>query len=116
MVAGNAQLPRQCRGGPVPAEPSIASFAAITRRVIARDGFDGFLPTVLYPARKAVIVLEGVPASEAFEAIAIRWASEGAHGDEPFLLAFRVDPDHFKIVHRVGSTLMHGTFAVADES
>ncbi|MFN7988657.1 MAG: hypothetical protein U0529_14370 [Thermoanaerobaculia bacterium] len=100
----------------MPAEPSIASFAAITRRVIARDGFDGFLPTVLYPARKVVIVLEGVPASEAVEPIAIRWASEGAHEDEPFLLAFRVDPDHFKVFHRVGSVLTHATFAVAAES
>jgi len=51
--------------------PSISSFADITRRVIASDGFDEYRPTVLYPARKHVLVLEGVPATTNLEAVAL---------------------------------------------
>ncbi len=97
------------------AEPSIASFAAITQRLIARDGFDAFLPTVLYPARKVVLVLEGVPPSEAVEPIAISWATDGAQGSEPFLLAFRVDADHFRVIQRRGSLIESATFTALDE-
>ena len=81
-------------------EPSIESFAAITRRVIARDGFDAYLPTVLYPARREVLVLEGAPDGPDLESIALRWATSGAEGPEDFLLAIKVGKHHFKVFHR----------------
>jgi hypothetical protein len=39
---------------------SIELFADITRKVIATSGFDDFLPTALYPERKALVALDGV--------------------------------------------------------
>jgi hypothetical protein len=81
-------------------EPSIDSFAAITRRVIARDGFDAYLPTVLYPARREVLVLDGAPEGPHLENIALRWAASGAEDSEDFLLAIKVDEQQFKVFHR----------------
>ena len=80
----------------------LASFAAITRRVIARDGFEGYLPTALFPARKHVVVLEGVPEGEPLETVALAWALSNAAGGEEFLVAFKVSPTHFKVIRRVG--------------
>jgi hypothetical protein len=39
----------------------IESFVAITHRVIARDGFDEYLPTLMLPATHDLLVLEGAP-------------------------------------------------------
>jgi hypothetical protein len=83
---------------------SVASFAAITRRVIARDGFESHLPTVLYPARREVLVLEGAPESGDLEAISLNWAQANAVGHEEFLLAFKVSSTQFKIVRRSGTS------------
>jgi hypothetical protein len=41
--------------------PDLASFTEITRRVVSRDGMEGYLPTVLIG--KEVRVIEGIPAS-----------------------------------------------------
>jgi len=40
----------------------IESFIAITHRVIARDGFDGYLQTLMLPVAQEVLNLEGVTA------------------------------------------------------
>jgi hypothetical protein len=85
--------------------PSISSFAEITRRVIARNGFDQHLPTVLYPARKYVLVLEGAPPTEDLEAVALDWARSNAVGDEESLLAFKVSATQFKVIQRQGASL-----------
>jgi hypothetical protein len=82
----------------------MASFADITRRVIARDGFEDYLPTVLYPARRHVLVLEGVPDHADLEAISLAWAQSNAVGDEEFFLAFKVSPTQFKIIRRNGAS------------
>ena len=40
---------------------TIDDFIAMTRRVIARDGFDDYLPTLVLPERRHIAVLEGMP-------------------------------------------------------
>ena len=40
---------------------TIDEFAAVTVRVIQRDGVDGYLPTACYPATRRMVVLEGYP-------------------------------------------------------
>lgn len=92
--------------------PSIDSFAAITRRVIARDGFDTYLPTVLYPARREVLVLEGAPEGPDLENIGLRWAASGAEDSEDFLLAIKVDEQHFKVFHRSSHGIESRVFLV----
>jgi len=80
----------------------LSTFAAITRRVIARDGFEGYLPTALYPERKHIVVLEGAPEERDLEAIALEFALANSLGTEEFLVAFKVSPTHFKVIRRNG--------------
>jgi hypothetical protein len=72
---------------------TIEMFAEITLSIIARDGFDGFLPTACNPARRHVAVLQGVPAGVDVERAALDWASRKAEADEEYLVAFKSGPD-----------------------
>jgi hypothetical protein len=40
---------------------TIDDFIAMTRRIIAKDGFEEYLPTLMLPQRRHVTVLEGLP-------------------------------------------------------
>jgi hypothetical protein len=84
-------------------EITLDEFAAMTRRIIASDGFDDYLPTVCYPDSRRVKTLVGVPPEMKPEEPALEWAVEGAENGEEFLVAFKVDDRHFKIVRQVGS-------------
>lgn len=77
----------------------IEQFAAITRRVIHEDGFEGFQPTVCFPNRRDIRVLSGVPEDEAHESIALRWAVQLAAPGEEFLVAFKCSATEFKVIH-----------------
>jgi len=79
---------------------TVDEFASITKKIIERDGFDDYLPTALYPNRKDVVVLEGVPEGSDLEPIVMKWAIKGAIGDEEFLVAFKVAPTKFKVIRR----------------
>ncbi|MBA4147480.1 MAG: hypothetical protein H0X66_05140 [Verrucomicrobia bacterium] len=81
---------------------TIDDFASITRRIIERDGFDGYLPTLCLPSRRHIAVLEGVPDEQQKEIrrIALAWAADKAKADEEFLLAFKEDADHFRVIRR----------------
>lgn len=79
---------------------TLIEFAKITRRVVSREGFNGYLPTVVYPERRVMKVLEAAPVGAEIESIAVEWASAGANGDEEFLVAFKVDASAFKVVRR----------------
>jgi hypothetical protein len=94
---------------------TLEQFAKITRNVIAEDGFDGYLPTALYPERKHIVVLEGAPDDADLETIATRWASKGAIGDEEYLVAFKVGPRQFKVVRRYAGGQEEGVFDVVDD-
>jgi hypothetical protein len=79
---------------------TLPEFARITRRAIASDGFGGYLPTALYPDRREVIVLEGVPEDVSVESAARRWAFERAKDGEEVLVAFKISSTRFKIVRQ----------------
>ena len=81
---------------------TIEDFAPITKRIIAKDGFEGYLPTLCFPARQHIMVLEGIPADKQSDVrrIAFEWALDKAQGNEEFLLAFKEDADHFRSVRR----------------
>jgi hypothetical protein len=93
-------------------DTSIASFAEITRRIIAEDGFAEYLPTVLYPERKHIMVLEGVPSSVDLESVSLDWAKSNAIDDEDFLVAFKVSNTQFKIIRRTGFSFEAEIFTV----
>lgn len=80
---------------------TIDDFIAMTRRIITKDGFDGYLPTLMLPAHRHVSVLEGVPPKVDVEVAARRWAEREAKADDDFFLAFKLDAAHFKVVARL---------------
>ena len=90
---------------------SLNNFVAMTQRIIAKDGFDGYLPTLVLPARRHVAVLEGVPDHVDVEAAARRWAEDKA-GPDDFQLAYKVDARHFKAVERVAGEIEERVVAV----
>jgi len=94
---------------------TVDEFARITKRVIARDGFEDYLPTALYPVRNTVVVLEGVPEGSDLESIAVRWAAEGAVGDEEFLVAFKIDAATFKVIRRYAAGQEASVFNSVDD-
>ena len=79
----------------------IDQFIAMTRRVIDRDGFEGYQPTLLLPQRKDIRILEGVPPDVDIEAAAANWAKRAVDAEEDFFLAFKADAEHFKVIARV---------------
>jgi hypothetical protein len=95
--------------------PTVDEFARITRRVIARDGFEEYLPTALYPDRQHIVVLEGAPEGADVERIALAWATKGAIADEEFLVAFKVAPTKFKVVRRHADGREEGVFDAASD-
>lgn len=77
---------------------TLDEFAKLTQRIIARDGFDGYLPTACFPERREIAVLEGVPTDANVEGAALQWARRKARADEEVLVAFKIDSSHFKII------------------
>jgi hypothetical protein len=78
------------------------AFISMTQRVIAKDGFEDYLPTLVLPARRHIMALEGVPAGVDIETASRKWADHAVRADEDYFLAFKVDADHFKVISRVG--------------
>jgi hypothetical protein len=91
---------------------TLDEFAIITRRVITDDGFEEYLPTACYPVRRHVKTLVGLPQDIKPDQPVLEWAAEGAQGGEEFLVAFKVDESHFKIIRRVGSYSEDETYSI----
>lgn len=79
----------------------IEQFIAMTRRIIAHDGFEDYLPTLLLPSRKDVRVLEDVPSDEDIESVVESWVARIAAPEEDFLAAFKTNDTHFKVLARL---------------
>jgi hypothetical protein len=83
---------------------TLDEFAETTQRVIASGSFDGFQPTVIYPARRHIKGFDSFPPDlPDAESRILRWAAEGTAKDEEFLVAFKIDQKHFKIIRCVGA-------------
>jgi hypothetical protein len=90
-------------------------FAAITENAIADEGFDGFQPTACFPERREVRTLAGFPEDEDPEQPVLEWAADLA-GDEEFLVAFKIDASHFKIIRKAGNNMQSGVYEVAQQT
>lgn len=95
---------------------TLDEFAAMTKRIIASDGFDAYLPTAIYPGRRQVVVLEGAPEGPELESIAVKWAERGAVGGEEFLVSFKFGPDRFKVVRRRAGVHEERVFDAVDDT
>jgi hypothetical protein len=94
---------------------TVEEYAGITKKIIARDGFEDYLPTALYPQRKDVVVLEGAPDNANLEPIVMKWARKNAIGDEEFLVAFKVGPNKFKVIRRYAGAQEEKVFNAVDD-
>lgn len=81
---------------------TIDDFIAMTRRIIAKDGIENYLPTLVLPDRRLITVLEGMPPDVDVEAASRTWASDQAGENEDYFLAFTIDAARFKVVARLG--------------
>jgi hypothetical protein len=79
----------------------IDGFIAMTHRVITRDGFENLMPTLWLPERGDVRVLEGVPADADLNTVVSKWVIGVVTPTENYLVAFRTNATHFKVVARI---------------
>jgi hypothetical protein len=93
---------------------TIQQFAETTFRVIAEGSFENHIPTALFPERDHIIALEGIPADVDVEDAALTWAQDNAQGTEEYLVVFKIDPTHFKVVRHWGGSFEEGVFKIAD--
>lgn len=92
----------------------LEDFAEITQRVIRKEGFDGFLPTLCLPEQKHLTVLEGVPEGRPPEmrSLVLAWARRNAGDQQEFLVAFREGNLSFRIVRSLGGVLEERVFVI----
>ncbi|GMV79068.1 MAG: hypothetical protein AMXMBFR7_02520 [Planctomycetota bacterium] len=93
----------------------LEDFAEITQRIIHKDGFAAFLPTLCLPEQKHISVLEGVPEEKQPEirSIALAWARRHVGEQEEFLLAVREDGSSFRIIRCFCGEISERVFSVA---
>ncbi len=78
---------------------TLAHFIALTRDVIAEDGIDDYLPTLMFPKSRRICVIESVPESVDVEAFAKDWAANTLTApSDDYYLAFKADHEHFKVI------------------
>ncbi|MBX9787714.1 MAG: hypothetical protein K2Y37_02265 [Pirellulales bacterium] len=92
---------------------TIDDFIAMTKRIIAKDGFSGYLPTLVVPASSKVKVLEGIPDNVDIETASRKWAYNNVEPAEDFFLAFKSDASHFKVVVRSKGKIEERVVAVS---
>ena len=80
---------------------TVDDFVDVTQRVIARDGFEDYIPALVLPQRSHVIVLEGIPSGVNVDTAARAWAARESEDREDFFLSFKADRHHFKVVARL---------------
>ncbi|MCX5654269.1 MAG: hypothetical protein NTY65_06450 [Planctomycetota bacterium] len=91
---------------------TVDDFAKVTQKVIAKDGFDRFLPIACFSRRNHLAVLEGVPANADIQSVTVKWAISKALPGEEILIAFKVDSSHFKIMRLLGDHFEERMFPV----
>jgi hypothetical protein len=94
----------------------IEEFATITQSVIAENGFDDFQPTACFPHRRELRTLAGFPDDEDPEQPVLEWAAEIAAEAKEYLVAFKIDVSHFKVIRKLGSHTSSSIFAVAQQT
>ncbi len=90
----------------------IEEFALITRRVIASDGFDDFLPTACYPKRSEVRTLTDLPEDIEPESEIIKWAGQHAGKGEEFLVAYKSGTAEFTVIRKKGDKRESKKFSI----
>jgi hypothetical protein len=90
----------------------IDEFASITRRVIANDCFDDFLPTACYPKRSQIRALTELPIDIEPETEVMEWAAQHANKGEEYLVAFKSGPLEFTVIRQKGNKRESKKFSI----
>lgn len=80
-------------------------FIAMTQRIIARDGFDDYLPTLVLPDSAQVFVLEGIPPDVDHDFAARRWVNKNVGDGDNYFLAFKISDSQFRVVVRLAGKI-----------
>jgi hypothetical protein len=91
---------------------TLDEFAETTRFIIANEGIGRFLPTACYPSRRHISVLSDLPPEVAPGKAVVEWAARAAGVNEEFLVAFAIDPHHFKVIRTIGPFTEDEIYAV----
>jgi len=91
---------------------TLDEFSKTTQHIISNEGFDAYLPTACYPGRREIKVLTGLPSHVDPEKAVFDWAAKSAQKNEEFLVAFKIDASHFKVIRCVGPFIEDETYAV----
>lgn len=91
-------------------------FAVITKRVIAKEGFEEFQPTACYPERREVKALAGLPVDIDPEEAVLDWAFQGAVNDEEFLVAFKISNDCFRVIRWFDTAFQHADYLINEQN
>lgn len=83
----------------------IDEFIEITYRVIAKDGFDEYIPTMLLPISKEVLVLEDVPEYVNIDITVSKWIERKAKNGKDFIVAYKINNNHFKVIARINGNM-----------
>ena len=75
-------------------------FAEQLQSVMVMDSFQEYQPRVMFPARHQFDELRDAP-PQLTEAKILDWASKQAQGGEEFLVAYKLDTNHFKIIRSI---------------
>ena len=70
----------------------IEEFVSITQNVIAKNGFEDFLPTACFPERRELRTLAGLPHGEDTEKRGLEWAEDLAVGPDSSWSRLRLTP------------------------
>jgi hypothetical protein len=81
----------------------IDEFASITRRVIANEGFDDFVPVACYPQRSEIRALTDLPDDNNLETEILNWAAQHATKGEEYLVAYKSGASEFTIIKQKGN-------------
>jgi hypothetical protein len=68
----------------------IDAIASITRRIADDNGWDGFLPTLIDPDSRTVLVLEGIPVGIEHKKAAVDWMQSKSSSQAVVFLAYKV--------------------------
>jgi len=90
---------------------TVDEFAAVTRRIISKEGFNSFLPIACFPQSRAVKALVGVPDDVDLEEATLNWARKEAANEQEFLVAFKYSEMEFKVIRIHGDQQEHKIFS-----
>jgi hypothetical protein len=84
----------------------LITFVKITENIVGKDGFDGYLPSILEMDKRQIIVLENVPdiSQGSHQKITEQWIKDLGYQNKEIFFAFMHDRNNIVLCHRKKDT------------